>query len=255
MNFHHADREYGMQTKHQIPEENKELVREHMGYATAIAHKFQRERPNIDIDIDDYIGAALLGLCDAASRFDPTQGNSFKTYSYLRIRGSLYDLLRKTFGISRSCFEEVTASGEPDSADTGEKERPEKRSSFVMTNDIGGLSSLSVVIEEYGLRIHRGGEDGPALSYANGFDPEEFATNKSLERCLERSMSDLNEKQKQLVYRRYYHAETFDEIGVELDGVSRSWLSRMHSKALSSMRSRMLSEDVACGQRLESYES
>ena len=248
-----------MQTKHQIPEQNKELVREHMGYATAIAHKFQRERPNLDIDIDDYVGAALLGLCDAASRFDPAQGNAFKTYSYLRIRGSLYDLLRKTFGISRSCFEEVTASGEQDSVDIsgrkGEEKPEEKRSSFVITNDISGLSSLSVVIEEYGLRIHRRGEDGPALSYANGFDPEEFATNKSLERCLERSMSGLNEKQKKLMYRRYYHSETFDEIGIELDGVSRSWLSRMHNQALSSMRSRMLSEDVACGQRLESYES
>ncbi len=241
-----------MQTKNQIPSKNKDLVKEHMPYATAIARKFKRERPNIEIELDDYIAAAFLGLCDAASRYDATQGHSFRSYSFLRIRGSLYDLLRKTVGISRSCFEDVTESGE-ELSESSEEYSP-RSSSFKMCNDLNGLSSLAVVIEEYGLRIHRQGEDGPALSYANGFDPEEAAANRSLGRCLERSMAELTEKQKHVVYRRYYHAETFDEIGAELDGASRSWLSRMHGKALKSMRERLQYEDVQCDERMRNHE-
>lgn len=244
-----------MQAKNQIPEENQALIREHMPFAIGIARRFKRERPNIEIEIEDYIAAAYLGLCDAASRFDPSQGHSFRSYSFLRIRGSLYDLLRKTFGIARSCFEEVTETTEVAEEEEEEEGSGEgaSRSSFVVCNDLRGLSSLAVVIEEYGLRIHRRGEDGPALSYANGFDPEEAAENTSLARSLERSMRRLPEKQRHLLYRRYYHSETFDEIGSNLEGASRSWLSRVHGKALKNMREQLRSEELQCNERVRSY--
>jgi RNA polymerase sigma factor for flagellar operon FliA len=47
------------------------------------------------IDIDNLEAAGTLGLVEAATRFDADRGINFKTYAYTRIRGAIYDELRR----------------------------------------------------------------------------------------------------------------------------------------------------------------
>ena len=62
-------------------------------YAHAIAAEVMRKFPTVDRD--DIRGSAELGLVEAANSFDPTRGVLFKTFAYYRIRGAIYDSLRK----------------------------------------------------------------------------------------------------------------------------------------------------------------
>ncbi len=47
------------------------------------------------IDLDDLAGWGVLGLLDAAEKFDPTRGFRFETYAFTRIRGAILDGLRQ----------------------------------------------------------------------------------------------------------------------------------------------------------------
>src|SRR5205823_14614658 len=54
------------------------------------------------VDVDDIIQAGLIGLMDAATRFEASQGNQFETYASQRIRGAMLDELRQNDWLPRS---------------------------------------------------------------------------------------------------------------------------------------------------------
>ena len=47
------------------------------------------------VQVDDLIQAGMLGLLDAAQRYDPAQGAAFATFAEPRIRGAMLDEIRK----------------------------------------------------------------------------------------------------------------------------------------------------------------
>lgn len=53
------------------------------------------------VDLDDLIQAGMLGLLDAASRYQADQGAKFETYASQRIRGAMLDELRANDWVSR----------------------------------------------------------------------------------------------------------------------------------------------------------
>lgn len=53
------------------------------------------------VDLDDLIQAGMLGLLDAAGRYQDDQGAKFETYASQRIRGAMLDELRANDWVSR----------------------------------------------------------------------------------------------------------------------------------------------------------
>jgi RNA polymerase sigma factor for flagellar operon FliA len=47
------------------------------------------------VDAENLEAAGVLGLVEAASKFDPARNAQFKTFAYLRIRGAIVDELRR----------------------------------------------------------------------------------------------------------------------------------------------------------------
>src|SRR5215831_16572485 len=70
------------------------LIEAYRSYSHAISAEIQKRLPS-SVDRDDLIGAAELGLVEAARNFDPSRGVLFKTFAYYRIRGAIYDALRR----------------------------------------------------------------------------------------------------------------------------------------------------------------
>ena len=69
-----------------------ELIRKHMPMARAKARRYQ----GLGLGLDDLIGQAYLGLCDAAVDYDfPQHRCSFATFSALRIRRFIIEALAK----------------------------------------------------------------------------------------------------------------------------------------------------------------
>jgi RNA polymerase sigma factor (sigma-70 family) len=88
-----------------------DLVKEFVPFAKNVAGKMIKKYP---LDFDDAAGAAYLGLCEAASRFDMakhthgTVEQHFKAYAYLRIHGAIVDEYRKTQFVGRTAYAKGT---------------------------------------------------------------------------------------------------------------------------------------------------
>jgi RNA polymerase sigma factor FliA len=70
------------------------LIHDHVGMARRISLKMVRGG-SARVNRDDAVAAALLGLTEAADRFDPTRGEPFVAFAEKRIRGAVLDELRK----------------------------------------------------------------------------------------------------------------------------------------------------------------
>ena len=59
-----------------------------------IAHHLLLRMP-ASVQIDDLIQSGMIGLLEAAKKYDVSKGASFETYAGIRIRGSMLDEVRK----------------------------------------------------------------------------------------------------------------------------------------------------------------
>jgi RNA polymerase sigma factor (sigma-70 family) len=83
--------------------EQEALVAEHHEFARKVACKLVWTT-SVPIEIDDAIGCALVGLVDAARRFDSGRIDeaAFMSFAYPRIRGEIIDHLRRNSLVTRS---------------------------------------------------------------------------------------------------------------------------------------------------------
>ena len=65
-----------------------------------LAHQMIAKLP-ANVEIDDLIQVGMIGLSDALTRFDATQGVQFETFATQRIRGAMLDELRGNDYLSR----------------------------------------------------------------------------------------------------------------------------------------------------------
>jgi RNA polymerase sigma factor for flagellar operon FliA len=66
-----------------------------------MAHHLAAKLP-ASVEIDDIIQAGMIGLMDAAARFEESQGCQFETFASQRIRGAMLDELRQNDWLPRS---------------------------------------------------------------------------------------------------------------------------------------------------------
>src|SRR5256885_5162714 len=71
----------------------RERILANTGLAKGIALRLAGRVPK-SVDMDDLVAAAMLGLIDAADRYDQSRGIPFEAYSRRRIQGAVLDALR-----------------------------------------------------------------------------------------------------------------------------------------------------------------
>src|SRR5258707_3325347 len=85
---------------------NHRLIESHLSYAHAIAAEIVKTL-SIHVERGELRAAAELGLTEAAHSYDHRPGVQFKTFAYYRIRGAVYDAIRKAGWFS--CSQEDTS--------------------------------------------------------------------------------------------------------------------------------------------------
>ena len=76
------------------------VVLEHVPLVKAIAVRVHENLP-VHVDLDDLVHAGILGLFDAASKFNPDKQVVFSSYAKHRIKGAILDSLRQLDWASR----------------------------------------------------------------------------------------------------------------------------------------------------------
>jgi RNA polymerase sigma factor (sigma-70 family) len=78
------------------------LARDNMRLAWYVVHQLSGAIADHGLDLDEAYSAALVGLAEAAVRFDPGRGTAFSTYAVPMIRGHVLRLMRQVRGRHRS---------------------------------------------------------------------------------------------------------------------------------------------------------
>src|SRR5262249_45156583 len=76
------------------------IVLEHLPLVKAIAIRVHENLP-VHVDLDDLVHAGVLGLFDAANKFNPDKQVAFSSYAKHRIKGAILDSLRQLDWASR----------------------------------------------------------------------------------------------------------------------------------------------------------
>lgn len=66
-----------------------------------VAHQIVAKLP-ANVEIDDMVQAGMIGLMDALTRFEASQGVQFETFAMQRVRGAMIDELRGSDWLPRS---------------------------------------------------------------------------------------------------------------------------------------------------------
>jgi RNA polymerase sigma factor for flagellar operon FliA len=198
--------------------------------------------PN-SIDIGDLVQDGVLGLIDAANRFDEDRGIKFETFAERRVRGAMIDALRKDAwprGVRRQRRELDAAretlrrelGHEPSMADLAAKVgSDEKRLSrtIVRINTIEATSPLNT------------GEHMDESSLPTALVPSEpESPDAAYERCETRdrvraAIQSLPWRERKVIGLYYYGEVTMKHIGAEI-GVNESRVSQLHARAIRRLR-------------------
>src|SRR4051812_22361314 len=87
--------------KHSLDEsQRRELVVDYMGTVRRMAYGMARTLPK-SVSLDDLIGAGMLGLADALSKYTGHDLAEFGAYVGCRVRGAMLDELRNEDPLTR----------------------------------------------------------------------------------------------------------------------------------------------------------
>jgi RNA polymerase sigma factor FliA len=208
------------------------LIEAYRSYSHAISAEVLKKLPP-SVDRDDVIGAAELGLVEAAQNFDPSRGVLFKTFAYYRIRGAIYDALRKMGwlkGEPKLRFEAganeylkdytQAASGEAVPASTAYGEL-QQLTSTVLTSYMLSLDGLKYEVADH-----------------NTISAEDSLVERDAQQQLKDALAQLPENNRRLIEQYYFQDVTLEQIGRGM-GLSKSWVCRLHAKSLEMLRGLM----------------
>ena len=83
-----------MYSQAQGADEQSLLIEQHAPLVKRIAYHMLGRLP-ASVQVEDLIQAGMIGLLEAAKKFDMSKGASFDTFVGIRIRGAMLDELRK----------------------------------------------------------------------------------------------------------------------------------------------------------------
>jgi RNA polymerase sigma factor for flagellar operon FliA len=232
-----------MYTEVQQQGDGNDLVLRHAPLLKRIAyHLISRLPPNVQVE--DLIQAGMIGLLEAAAKYDPTQGASFETYAGIRIRGAMMDEIRRSDWTPRSVHRKTRQLAEAVREIEHREGREARDEEIVEALGIGpgeyhkmlqdATTSRVLSIED----MFAPGEerDDSVLGASDG--PLDQLQRDAFKEALAESIDGLPEREK-LVLSLYYDEElNLREIG-EVLGVSESRVCQIHGQALVRVRARM----------------
>jgi len=211
-------------------------------FVEALARRMAATMPN-SIDIGDLVQDGVLGLIDAAHRFDEDRGIKFETFAERRVRGAMIDALRKDAwprGVRRQRRELDAArealrrelGHEPSMADLAARVgSDEKRLSrtIVRINTIEATSPLAT-------GEHMDESSLPTVLVPSEPDSPDTAYEKSETRERVRTaIQSLPWRERKVIGLYYYGEVTMKQIGGAI-GVNESRVSQLHARAIRRLR-------------------
>lgn len=200
-----------------------------------------------NIEVEDLIQEGIIGLIQSYRRYKPEKGASFYTFALKRIKGAMFDYLRRIDWLPKETrslvkkYEDFVYENKDseyfDDNSIAEGLNINQREINKIKYSLNKRQILQ--LDEYFLND----EEDSFFNYAQqDNDPELLAYKEILKEKLTSSINKLEERE-QLILSLYYDEElTFKEIGKVLD-ISESRVSQLHSIILVKLKKDLQGRD------------
>lgn len=213
------------------------LIEAHLDLAVSMARRMARRLP-ASVGCEDIESAALLGLTEAARRYDDSRTEPFMGFAAKRIRGAILDHLRRVDLLTRRgrrAARLVADTARNIQVETG---RPATDSDIA---DRMGLSetefqSIYANVREAELTSV---EDVDALPQGSAaVTPLEHIERQQIRAALVRALAKLDERARVILSCYYQDGLTLREIG-QILGITESRVCQLHTQALATLRDQL----------------
>ena len=240
-----AFRAYTLEKKSSSGELENELIVQFLPMVSKIARQVVSYlKP--PLSFEDMVSAGTVGLVKAARDFDPSRGVEFKTYAYIRIKGSILDELRGWSFVPANLHNQIKEAqriSREITEQTGSAPTDEQ-----LAQELGMTTDELYQMLEKGRAQHfisldsNTEEDAPALGsqlvshYTSS--PEEQIERQELIGILAKAIQQLPEKPRRIILLYYHQNLTMKQIAEVLE-ITEPRVSQLHASALFNLSVKM----------------
>lgn len=228
--------------------DREKIVEQFLPRVKYYANKYSFALPP-ELSVEDLVSAGIVGLLEAANRYDPSMNASLSTFADFRIRGAIIDEVRsmqwsskdarKRLEEVRTAYSEVEKKFNRQATD----EEVAKEMNITVEELYKTLSTANTMnmVNLDAISINRDGDSLDILEcIASDSDKDiiEELNLKELRVALGKAIDELPENERMVVTLYYYEELTMKEVGKVLD-ISESRVCQLHGKALAKMKNVM----------------
>ena len=226
------------------------LFHQHVPLVRRIAHHMIAKLPP-NVELDDLIQVGLIGLNDALTRYEVTQGVQFETFATQRIRGAMLDELRGNDWMSRSSrksqkdIEQAVRRAEQKFGRCATESEIAQELQMELADYQSLLGKVRgaqlVYLEDMG---HASDENGGSEGFLDrnvadeGADPVTLLREQGIRSALVAAIKLLPEREQHIMGMYYEEDMNLKEIAAVL-GVTESRVCQLHSQAVARLRNKM----------------
>ncbi len=225
------------------------LIRQYSPLVRRLAHHMMAKLPP-SIQVDDLIQVGLIGLSEALTRYEASQGVQFETFATQRIRGAMIDELRENDWMSRGSRK---SQKEIEGALTRLEHKLGRSPS---ESEIA--AELDMSLAEYQALLYK--VKGTQLVYLEDMtgsgegddtfldrhmvdgdsDPLQLLRNQRIRSALTEAIKHLPEREQYIMSMYYEQDMNLKEIAAVL-GITESRVCQLHSQSIARLRAKMRS--------------
>ncbi len=191
------------------------------------------------VTLDDLRSFGQEGLLQAARTFDESRGVPFRRWANLRIRGAMIDGVRQWGSLPRRVYRELRAVA---AADRLQEAYDEEDAANPLATPEGADARLTSYLAGIATAIAAGtmvaAPRGSIDPEGRDATPEDLVGNAELIARVKAIVARLPDAERTLVERHYFGDETLDQAAASL-GLSKSWGSRLHARAIDAIAREM----------------
>jgi RNA polymerase sigma factor for flagellar operon FliA len=233
-------------------DDRSQLIRENMPLVELVVQRMTPQVPSF-MTKEDMISAAMVGLIDAANKFDPSKGVKFKTFAEYRVRGAIFDEMRKLDWFSRSMRDkqnlltrtmlhlERRFGRSPEEDEMAQELSMSLDDYHDLLTEVSHLGCVS--LHETLDHSDEGRSFLDNLEDIGGPMPSEILEQQEMTRVMAEILEELSPKERLVIALYYYEELTQKEIA-EVLSVSEGRVSQLHSQALLKLRVKLINSEL-----------
>ncbi len=225
------------------------MIKQYQPLVRKLAHYMMAKLP-ASVEVDDLIQVGLIGLADALSRYEASQGVQFETFATQRIRGAMLDELRGNDWMSRGSRKSQKE------IETTMRRLEHRLGRSPIESEIATEMGMSLVDYQsllgkvrgtqlvYLEDMSRNGEEDDSFLDRHvadsEADPMNMLRDHRLRESLVAAIKSLPEREQYIMSMYYEQDMNLKEIAAVLD-VTESRICQLHSQSIARLRAKMRS--------------